>query len=89
MKLKTLTSDQSEEKNPNDIHAPTGHSSKHRGPDDEDEDRKGETGLRKPNANAPGPGKHPEDTKGEVIAEKHQRGKDGKRKQERAIDLRS
>ena len=78
MKLKALTSDQSEEKNTNDIQAPTGHSSKRRGPDDEDEDRRGETGLRKPNANAPGPGKHPKDTKGEVIADKHQRGKDEK-----------
>ena len=39
------------------------------------EDRRGKTGLGKPNANAPGPGKHPKDTKGEVIADKHQRGK--------------
>ena len=40
------------------------------GPDDKYENRRGETGMRKPNANAPGPGKHPEDTKGEVIAAK-------------------
>ena len=76
--MTTLMSDQFEEKNTNDIEAPTGHSSKRRGPDDEDEDQGGETGLRKPKASAPGPGKHPEDTKGEVIADKHQRVKDKK-----------
>ena len=54
--MTTLTSDQFEEKNTNDIQAATSHSLKRRGPDDEDEDRRGETGLRKPNANAPGPG---------------------------------
>jgi len=76
--MTTLKSDQFEEKNTNDIQTPTRHSSKRRGPDDEDEDRRGETGLRKPNTSAPRPGKHPEDTKGEVIANKHERGKDEK-----------
>ena len=41
-----------EDNNTNDIQAQTGHSSKHRGPDGEDEDRRGEMGLRKLNVNA-------------------------------------